>query len=391
MLSAKESGVATISSRAKELRAYLADRKPEKNLFVRLELGGKVEVLEVYRVPIERLTFNIRNGRFASELRAKEKVLGRKLDSNVAEDGKVIRELLLTQNEDETKALRDDLIKHDQIEAGIITADGAVINANRRMAVISSLFDQARDQRWAYLKVAVLPENVGEPDLWRIEAGLQFAKDFRLEYGPINELLKLREGIACGLDAKDIAATLMGRYTDKQVDARLRVLTLIDNYLDAISRPGDYAWIGERRIMEKFNSLSDNVIEGLKRAQFDPREVLKITNAGFALISKTGRSHWDIRKLAPIAQNPTAKKVLFDALPKDPMTADEVILEDAFSNAIDLVEDQGEKDKPDRLLKRALSALTSIDAKSPKLKSAATQDLVREVIQASEALLIKRK
>ena len=37
-----------------------------------------------------------------------------------------------------------------------------------------------------------------ERDLWRIEAGLQFAKDFRLEYGPVNELLKLKEGLERG-------------------------------------------------------------------------------------------------------------------------------------------------------------------------------------------------
>ena len=382
--------MAVTSARGQELKAYLADKKPETNLFVRVELDGKVQVLRVFRVPIARLSFNIRNGRFASELRAKEKSLGRKLDSVVPEDATIIRDILLTQNEDETKALREDLVKHEQIDAGIITADGAVINANRRMAVISSLFDDAHDQKWAFLKVAVLPETVGEQDLWRIEAGLQFAKDFRLEYGPINELLKLREGIDCGLDEKDIAATLMGRFTDKQVAARLRVLTLIDNYLEAIVRPGDYAWIGEQRLMEKFNSLSDNVIESLKRGGYEAKDLLKLTRAGFAIISKTNQSHWNVRKLAQIATNPTAKKVLFDALPKDPMQVDPTVLEDAFSNAMDLVDDQKEKDKPDRLLARALSAVSSIDAKSPKLASSSTQALVRQVIQACEALVAKK-
>lgn len=376
------------SIRANELNAYLANRTSEKNLFVRIELDGDVKVLDVYSVPIARLTFNIRNGRFASELRAKEKTLGRKLDPLVDADSLIIRQLLLEQNAGETKALREDLVKHGQIEPGIITGDGAVINANRRLAVISSLYDEAHDQKWAFLKVAVLPATVTEQDLWRIEAGLQFAKDFRLEYGPINELLKLREGMNCGLDAKDIASTLMGRYTDKDVEGRLRVLTLIENYLDSIGRTGEYAWIGRARLMEKFNSLSDNVIESLRKSDFDEIELLRLTNAGFALINKTDRSHWDIRQLAPIARNPEALRALLDALPDDPLEADKEVLEEAFSSADDLVEGQKERDKPDRLLHKALSAVKSIDRKNAKLNSAETQALVRQLIAVCTALVV---
>jgi hypothetical protein len=195
------------SVRTNELDQYLKGRQREDNMAVRVEIEGQIKTLDVWSVPISRLTFNIRNGRFASELRAKEKTLSRKLDPHVDADARIIRQLLLEQDESETKALMDDVEKHNQLEPGIITADGAVINANRRMAVISALRDKTNEARFEYLKVARLPPNVGEKDLWRIEAGLQFAKDFRAEYGPINELLKLREGTECGLKPKDIAVS----------------------------------------------------------------------------------------------------------------------------------------------------------------------------------------
>ncbi len=377
----------TQSLKAKELEAYIAGQKAEENLFVRLDLRDKVEVLKVFSIPIERLTFNIRNGRFASELLAKEKSLGRKLDAERPTDASVIRQLLIDQNEGETRVLREDLVKHGQIEAGIITSDGAVINANRRMAVISSLFEETREPRWEYLKVAVLPDGVSEKDLWRIEAGLQFAKDFRLEYGPINELLKLREGIQCKLTPKDISASLLGRYTDKEVEARLQVLELIDTYLESIGKAGEYAHIGQKRLMEKFNSLSGNVIESLRKSGYDAMELLKIANTGFALISKTKRSHWDIRKLAPIARLPEAKRVLVDSLPANPMEAAEDDLEEAFSTAEDLLEGEKEKGKPDRLLQRAISAVSSIDRRNPKLRADGTQALVRQLIEQATSLL----
>ena len=44
----------------------------------------------------------------------------------------------------------------------------------------------------------------------------QFAKDFIAPYGPVNELLKLREGQRQGLSAKEIAATLLGRFSESR-------------------------------------------------------------------------------------------------------------------------------------------------------------------------------
>lgn len=379
------------STRANELNAYLIDRSPETNLFVRLELDGQFRVLQVFSIPIDKLTFNIRNGRFAAELRAREKALGRKLDSYAKDDAAIIQKLLLDQNEAETVVLKEDLRKHGQVEPGIITHDGAVINGNRRMAIISALSDVTKESKWEYLKVAILPPTVGDKDLWRIEAGLQFAKDFRLEYGPINELLKLREGIRCGLDAGDISATLLGRYTDKEVEARLRVLELIENYLDAIGKPGDFAWIGKERLMEKFNSLSDNVIESLKsKSELDEIELHRLSQAGFALIAKTDRTHWNIRQLAPIARNSDARQTFLDALPDDPLQANADVLNEAFSSAEDLVEGQKERDKPDRLLHRALSAVKSIDRNNKKLRSPETQALVKQLIEACGTLLAEK-
>src|SRR5207245_2353888 len=152
------------------------------------------------------------------------------------EDAKVIQTLLLEQNKKETAELKESLREHGQLEEGIITFDGAVINANRRMAVLSELHQETSDPKFEFLKVARLPKNVDESDIWRIEAGLQFAKDLRLEYGPVNELLKLREGKSKGLSPKQISHFLMGRYSADDVEGRLRVLDLIDSYLEYVGK-----------------------------------------------------------------------------------------------------------------------------------------------------------
>lgn len=374
------------SARANEIKAYTDQNKPEENLFVRVTVAGKVEVLKVWSIPTSKLYYNIRNGRFAAELRAKEKELKRQFDPHKPDDAKLIQKLLLEQNADETEILEKDLTEHGQVEPGIITSDGAIINANRRMAVITSLKEKTGHQRWDYLKVGILPANVTEKDLWRIEAGLQFGKDFRLEYGPINELLKLREGINCGLKPKEISVSLLGRYSAKDVETRLEVLKLIDSYLETIGQRGAYEIIGQERVMEKFNSLNNNVLGALKREDFNKSELAWIGEAAFALIAKTRRSHWDIRELSKIAQHAPAYKAFKETLKKSPFDADEQTLNDAFDSGFELVEDQKVKDRPEKLLNRALTAVSSIDVGSPLLRTPQVQALLSKLKSAVEAL-----
>jgi len=378
------------SEAANRIKALVSSRTPEKNMAVRVEVEGDLKVLEVYRVPISMLRFNIRNGRFASELQQKEKQLKRRLDNSNPRDSEIIRSLLLEQSKVETDLLKEDLIRHGQIEPGIITSDGAVINANRRMSVISLLFEETRDPKWEYLKVGVLPDNVSEKDLWRIEAGLQFGKDFRFDYGPINELLKLREGLKCGLQPEDIAQTLLGRFTEKDVDEKIRRLELIDSYLDQIGKSGDYTIISDERLMEKFNSLSTNVINHLAaKSGLSTAEQFRIAQVGFGLINHKLGSHWDIRKLASIARSVSAKKALLDELPEDPFEATKEALDDAFDNAKNTVDAEDERGKPERLLQKALTTIRSIDPKNSLLAQPGTQTILGQLLLACAKLRVR--
>jgi hypothetical protein len=378
------------TQRAQRLEAYIKSVKPEPNTRQFIELGGQRKPYDVYRIPIGNLIFNIRNGRFASELIAKEEALGRRLDATKKDDGVVIRDLLLEQDPAQTEALEEDLIRNGQVDPGIVTFDGAVINANRRMAVFSKLYDESQEPKYEYLLASILPKNVSEKDLWRIEAGLQFAKEFRLEYEPINELLKIREGIERGLSPKEISKSLMGRYSDKGVRERLEVLKHIETYLQLTKRKGNYYYIEQKHSMEKFNSLQSNVVAPLKRKQAPAKNIVEATSVAFALIEKTNRSHWDIRKLSKIVDEPDAFRTLKGALNmNDPLSESPERLNEAFEAASDIVDDREERDKPERLLRRALSAIESIDPKNPKLATTAVRELIGQLRSAIDQLVGK--
>lgn len=233
--------------REKQLDIYLKNPSAQEDQKLRIPLKGKAEHLQVFRVPIKYLIYNIRNGRFAAELLAKESQLKRKLDPAVANDAKIIQKLLLELNQTETEALQADLRDNGQLDPGVITRDGAVINGNRRMAILTALWDETHDPRFEYLRVARLPKDVEEKDLWRIEAGLQFAKEFRLDYSPINELLKLKEGRESGFSSAEISKTLLGRFSASKVDEKLaRPGSTLKSMLEATLAERPERWAGQR-------------------------------------------------------------------------------------------------------------------------------------------------
>jgi len=379
------------TSREKQLDAYVTKQDAKDDQKLRVVLKGDPVKLDVYKIPIKYLIFNIRNGRFAAELLQKESELKRRLDAAIPADAQIIQKLLLEISPHETEALKKDLDKHGQLDPGVITYDGAVVNANRRMAILSLLYQETSDAKFEYLRVARLPRNVDEKDIWRIEAGLQFAKEFRLDYSPINELLKLKEGREKSrLSTKEISATLMGRFTAKEVEERLAVLKLIESYLEVIGRPGQYHVIQEQRSMEKFNSLQANVIAPLKKQQQGREpEIAKLLQFAFILINRTKLSHWDIRSLSKIAANSNAYAELYRNYDTQKPVSEQPksMLEENFAAAKEIYEDHKNKNKPERLLRKALSTLQGISGGPRELSEPALKSLLDQIKSEVDRLL----
>jgi hypothetical protein len=387
------------TARSKALQTYLNQHPKQvvKDQLMFIAYGGKVHTHKLYRIPIDFLFHNIRNGRFRAELLEREEQLKRKLDSTKDKDAIEIRKLLLNQSDAETEALKKDIIKNGQLEPGIITFDGAVINANRRLAIMHDLYQNTREDKYKYLMVGILPQGVDEVDLWKIEAGLQFGRDFRLQYGGVNELLKLKEGETQGLNDKDISVALLGRFTDKQVREKLDILNLIDSYLSFIGKHDEYHLITEGQILEKFNSLQKNVISSLKKTGKKKKEIAELTAIAFSLINKTNLTHWNIRQLRDISTNVKADTELRIPFAQNiPNNVKEIKvspekLREAFVSAQEVIQNTEEGDKPERLLKRAKSALEGIDENSEKLKENEVRTLLTEVKKRVEILIAASK
>lgn len=249
-------------------------------------------------MPLDYLYYNIRNGRFAAEYHELVKSEGGSLQPELKQDAEKIKDLLLGLDKNETNRTYEDIKIRGQWNCGIITDDGYVVDGNRRMSIISKLHDDTGSDTWKFMDVARLEEPISAEDLWKIEAGIQLGRDEIVRYGPINELLKLREGKNAGLSLKEILRTLYGYETEEEIEEKLDRLALIEQYLVYIGKPEKYSEAKNK--VEHFINLQ-KIIQECKDRDYDPDLISKIKKFTFQLINE-GIQHLEIRKIRQIIE-----------------------------------------------------------------------------------------
>ena len=261
------------SKKAKEIDVWIDSHKSCIKSKQKIEINGEIDFRDSYMLPINLLQYNHSNGRFNLEIREYEDKIERKLDTSDKEDVKMLKSLLL-QDQSEAEKLKSDLEQlGEQREVAVITHDGIVVNGNRRMATIEELHIK-HPSRWNELWVVRLPEDISEKDLWKIEAGLQLSMEQVADYGPVNNLLMIKEGKKAGLSDSEIAASMYG-WTEKRVAIDLERLNLIDIFLQFFDQPNNYGLVKTFRLHEHFIDLQKGLVQKLKDSGESKKEIMK--------------------------------------------------------------------------------------------------------------------
>lgn len=278
----------------------------------RLVIEGRVVDLEIFRLPIKFLFFNIENGRFAADLLTLEKELDRKLDTKNPQDAEMVKRILLDKSPADTKRLKEDLMSRGQLQPGIITAAGVVINANRRMAVLMDLYIETADDRYNWLEVVILPRNVSAIEIYKIEVREQYGEDYMADYPAINVLLGIKDGLDKGVPIKELAA-LLGK-KEKEVVEHKNQLKLLEDYSKYAYGMIDYRKIEQEKITEIITEVEKNIRKFTNEGRRAP-EIKKLLDTQFEYI-KSGCTYRDLRAFGRSALHPAVVEAYFDAFAK---------------------------------------------------------------------------
>jgi hypothetical protein len=286
---------------SKRLEQYIKDHKDSKTgEKLPLVFRGERNLFDVFRLPIELLTYNVNNGRLKVDVLEYKRQEGKEIDPWSVEGKSFLRERLLSQKD--TEELISSLDHEGQVEPGLVTYDGVVINANRRMAAISKLDDECESHKpgkHKFLLAAILPADVTEEELYQIEANLQFGFDYKAKYGPMNELLKIQDGIR--FNGPKQLSIILGK-DEKEVRRKLRILALIDDYLVKVGCPNQYELIADEETYSHFYELPD-LIDKLQSAGKGDDIVEKYLTIGYTMIREE-KGHREVRRLKKMCELP---------------------------------------------------------------------------------------
>lgn len=399
------------NERATQIDIYILNHSEAEIGKWPLEIGGEKTILPYFRLPIELLRYYLNNGRLAIDLQEWEKESKRKLDPDQEEDARVIFDKLVNLDPSKTKNLKDDIEKKGQMEPGVITNDGYVVNGNRRMAVLQQLNSEQHLKKWEYLEAVRLPKNISEKDLWRLEAGLQLSKDKIAEYHPVNELLKIKQGIDTGLTTDQIAAALYGR-TIEEIEESLDRLVLIDNFLEFFGQPKNYGLIRTFGLHEYFIDIQKNIMNQWEKKGVSKKDQYNQMIAAFALLraniksqkkdsqKKTKKStitHWDMRELGRIFSDYDASLTFMENMidggkkidVKKVCSIDPSAIIENFHGAKEILKNKDDRDHPIILIDRAIKAINSIDRKSIHFKGEKVKEALGKLSKLIEEISLE--
>lgn len=210
-----------------------------------LRYKGRSIPATVYRIPLDYLVYNKYNGRIGSAVLSYEKQNGL-LNAELDIDKGIIEDYLYKSKEDRNKKTMDSLVEIGQQRYGIVTADGTIIDGNRRAMLLNRIFRNREIlgytyqdvERCQYFLAIILPDDAEERDIHQLETIYQMGEDDKLDYNPIEKYLKCKELKKCGFTEKDIADFMSEKQS--QIEQWLRILCLMEEYLQEYGYDGIY-------------------------------------------------------------------------------------------------------------------------------------------------------
>lgn len=374
----------------------------------RIRYCGEVKTFIEYEIPMDLIIYNVENGRIASLVKSYEREHS-SLNPEKEEDAKQIAQFLYDSNDIANKKTKRNIVANGQLETGIITCDGVLVDGNRRVSLMrqiisDSSFSTSERARCEKFRAIVLPEDADKKEILRLETTFQMGADEKVGYNAIEKYLHAQDLSDQGFSTSDISE-FMNLDGATEVTKLLEIKQLIDEYLEYFGLDGLYTrlpkgfeddlqklntairkikngsinWIPTTRLTEVENDLKcisfDYIRLNAKSPDgFEFRSIASTSNANFLVnedIWNQFVKSWqdatnDIRE-TPIevvlskATTTNESSRLLEARDNEWRTNVKDNLMEAFNDAQTTLNNKKEKEKPGVLFKRALNALQQID------------------------------
>lgn len=277
-----------------------------------IKIPGKGRT-DVYRIPLQFLSYNPHNTRFLAQAKTLEKRWGRKLSDENPEDLREIEQFLWEQKKDENEYTINSLIEDGQLQPGVVTIDGIILSGNRRFRLLNEI--SRNPDRYNkpgvnldgldYFEAAILRDELDEKAIVKFESFYQYGTEDKVEYDPIQKYIAADDQRKLGYTNQQIADHFMAITKGKSSEVKkwLEVFDLMEEYLTYIGEEGIYTALEAReeaflRLRTDYKSLSTGHI-GAKIWAYDDNDLTEFKFRFFDYIRNNTPTH-DFRILKGI-------------------------------------------------------------------------------------------
>lgn len=336
----------------------------------KITIQGMTKIFDVYRIPIEHLIYNKKNGRIATYVsqfidEGNEFPIGDNEAFN-----KIIEDYIEKSNPDALKKTKANIKIMSQTEPAVVLANGVVLDGNRRFTSLRQLSREGAGAEFSYLEAVILENgNYTEKDIKRLELNLQHAVESKVDYNPIDRLVDIyRDLIEEGGTFSPEEYARETQMTLNKVKEEIAIANLMVEYLDFVRQPLKFYIARDQKIdgpiREIYKILKSKNID-LDRIE-DIKEFLFLN-----ILSLGGDISRRIREIRSVIEDGKLSTELFNELDESQ------ILDDAN----DYFEDEKTKElvsstkvlNLDKGIKTAITQVTENYVESKKLSNAQNQ------------------
>lgn len=300
------------SAERKQALLELQQTKEPAMTGVTIKYNGENKEFKAYKIPLELLVYNPYNGRIGSEVKSFERQHHR-INPENPEDVKIIEDFLWKSKENANEKTKTSLLEDHQQRWGIVTADGMIIDGNRRASILNRIWKDAsidanKKQHCRFFLAIILPQDADKKEIIRLETTYQMGEDEKLDYNPIEKYLKCGDLIEAGFVESEIASFMGIKPAD--VMMYLRVLKLMNEYLESYGYEGMYTQLAGEDSFQKLDAALRGYSGGGVSGMWDydiEADVSDLKQIAFDYI-RLGMEQTDFRDIIrkPSTQTPSA-------------------------------------------------------------------------------------
>ena len=286
----------------------------------KLSIRGEKKVFDVYRIPLEYLKYNKKNGRIATYI-SQFIDEGHDFSKDINEFNNIIEKFIEESNPDALRKTKQNIKILSQTEPAVVLSNGIIIDGNRRFTSLRQLSREGAGAEFNYLEAVILDsEKYNDKDIKRLELNLQHGVESRVDYNPIDRLVDIyRDLIENGGVFTPEEYRGETQKTLKEVKKDMEISQLLIDYLDFINRPKKF-YIARRQqvdgpLREIYNILKSDKID--QEYKTDIKEYL-FTN----IMALSGDTTRRIRELKTVFEDRRLSKELLEEVEEDEILDD---------------------------------------------------------------------